>query len=245
MNTLPSPCIPPSPHYENRPYLCSSRPHCNQSRRGGFQTRPRPKPLPLSSRMRGPIPSVIPAQSHPSEHAAMNLPPPLVSHYYENRPYLCSSRPHCNQSRRGGFQTRPRPKPLPLSSRMRGPIPSVFPPNPSSPHEHPTLIVSHHYENRPYLCSSRPHCNQSRRGGFQTLPRPKPLPLSSRMRGPIPVPFPHKAHPREHAAKNPSPPVVLTYAGTHPLRHCPSDPNNSPCHSERGAKESRCRVPPP
>ena len=42
-----------------------------------------------------------------------------------------------------------------------------------------------------------------------------PLPLSSRMREPIPVP-PLTACPREDENGNPSPPVVLADAGTHP-----------------------------
>ena len=161
------PTLVVSHHYENRPYL-SVHAHIAISLVGaGFKPALAPNPSHCPRACGDPSHPSFPCKAHPHE------PPTLVvAHHYENRPYLCSSRPHCNQSRRGGFQTRPRPKPLPLSSRMRGPIPSVFPPNPSSPHEHPTLVVAHHYENRPL------HAHICRRGSNPPSSQPPPLVLA-------------------------------------------------------------------
>ena len=93
--------------------------------------------------------------------------------------------------------------PLPLSSRMRGPI--------------------------PIPAKSLPPGSRGRQSIFRpsSLPiLPRPLPLSSRMRGPIPVPCTEPApvktgttiHLSSQLPSDPPapPPVVLADAGTHP-----------------------------
>ena len=98
--------------------------------------------------------------------------------------------------------------PSPCPRAMRGPIPSVFPPNPSSPHEHPTLVVAHHYENRPYLSVDAHIGINSVGAGFKPALAPNPSHCPRACGDPSPPSFPRRSHPSEHAAKNLPPPLV-------------------------------------
>ena len=146
-----------------------------------------PPPL-VSSRMRGPIPSSMPAQSlTPVKTGTGTHPHSCPRGRGDPSPRQCRRRAFPREDRDGN------PPPL-VSSRMRGPIPSSMPAQSLTPVK--TGTGTH-----PHSCPrgrGDPSRRQCRRRAFPGEDRdgnPPPL-VSSRMRGSIPSSMPAQSLPR-------------------------------------------------